>query len=181
MPLNGQKVLVLNRAYLATNIISWQRAISMVYGGKAETVSDRDDVEIHTVERNYRLPSVIRLLIYAGFPRFAPRFTRRNIYLRDDYTCQYCGRRQESGRLNLDHVVPVSRGGATSWTNVVCSCHSCNLKKKNRTPAELGMKLLRQPRAPGNYMLYYLRGTEVPSDWADFLYWKKASSPLRQA
>ena len=171
--LNGQKVLVLNRAYLATNVIGWHRAIMLVYLGKAEMVSRNEELDIPTVNRKYPLPSVIRLLIYSGFPRFTPRFTRRNIYLRDNHTCQYCGKRFESARLNLDHVVPLSRGGVTSWTNVVCSCLNCNLKKKNRLPSEVGMKLAREPRVPGNYMLYRLRGMQVPEDWGDFIYWEK--------
>ena len=173
MGLNGQKVLVLNRAYLATNVISWRRAITLIFLGKAETVTENPEQVVRTSSRDYRLPSVIRLLMYSGFPRFTPRFTRRNVYLRDDHTCQYCGRRSDPSRLNLDHVIPISRGGFTGWTNVVCSCLSCNLKKRNRLPREAGMKLVREPRAPGNYMLYRLRGMELPSDWTDFLYWRK--------
>ncbi len=180
MALNGQKVLVLNRAYVATNIIGWQRAIMLVLLEKAELVSEHPELDIPTIRRRYPLPSVIRLLIYSGFPRFTPRFTRRNVYLRDEYTCQYCGVRYDAGRLNLDHVIPLSRKGMTGWKNVVCSCLSCNLKKRNRLPHEVGMKLVREPRAPGNYMLYRLRGMQVPEDWGDFVYWgKPARVPAR--
>lgn len=174
--LNGQRVLVLNRAYLATNVIGWQRAIMLVYLGKAEMVSENEELFIPTVNKRYPLPSVIRLLMYSGFPRFTPRFTRRNVYLRDNYTCQYCGRRQENNRLNLDHILPLSRGGVTGWTNVVCSCLACNLKKRDQLPEEVGMRLNRKPRVPGNYMLYRLRGSAVPEDWSDFLYWEKKPS-----
>ena len=98
--------------------------------------------------RRIRVPRVIVLLAYDHLPKARVRFSRFNIYARDDNTCQYCGRRFRRAELNLDHVVPRSRGGSTTWENVVCSCIPCNLRKGGRTPEEARMRLLRAPTRP---------------------------------
>jgi 5-methylcytosine-specific restriction endonuclease McrA len=100
------------------------------------------------VSRRIRVPRVVVLVAYEHLPKARVRFSRFNIYARDDSTCQYCGRRFPRSDLNLDHVVPRSRGGSTNWENVVCSCVPCNLRKGGRTPEEAGMRLLRHPARP---------------------------------
>ncbi|MBK8014924.1 MAG: HNH endonuclease [Deltaproteobacteria bacterium] len=158
-------VLVLNRVYQPVSITTVRRAFVLLYQGTARAI-DREfqtfDFEswaalsaelktkdvIHTVSRTIRVPRVIILQVYDRIPRLNVRFSRQNIYLRDQCTCQYCGRRLPRSDLNLDHVVPKSKGGRTTWENVVCSCIRCNLEKGGHTPAEAGMRLLKRPTRP---------------------------------
>jgi 5-methylcytosine-specific restriction endonuclease McrA len=157
-------VLVLNRVYQPVHITSVRRAFAMLYQGAARAIDaqfqtfDFDswsalsaaahEDAIGAVGRRIRVPRVIVLLAYDRMPRARVRFSRFNIYARDDNTCQYCGQRWARADLNLDHVVPRSRGGSTTWENVVCSCVPCNLRKGGRTPEEAGMRLLRAPARP---------------------------------
>ncbi|HSB20311.1 MAG TPA: HNH endonuclease [Anaeromyxobacteraceae bacterium] len=157
-------VLVLNRVYQPVHITSVRRAFAMLYQGAARAIdaqfqtfdfdswsalsaASHEDA-IGAVGRRIRVPRVIVLLAYDRMPRARVRFSRFNIYARDDNTCQYCGQRWARADLNLDHVVPRSRGGSTTWENVVCSCVPCNLRKGGRTPEEAGMRLLRAPARP---------------------------------
>ncbi len=158
------KVLVLNRAFLPVQITSVRRAFSLLYQGVAHAVDaqyrtfDFDswaDLSAAThhdtiglVNRVVRVPRVILLLAYDRVPRRHVRFSRFNIYSRDENTCQYCGQRFLRSELNLDHVVPRSQGGLSRWENVVCSCHACNRRKGGRTPEQARMRLLRAPRRP---------------------------------
>lgn len=137
----------------------------------------------------FRLPEVILLTEYNGFgPDSSPGprrlvFSRRNIYLRDRNTCQYCGKRFHTNDLNLDHVVPKSKGGQMTWQNIVLSCIACNDKKRNRTPKEAGMSLVRKPmvpkpsevKRPWGERLKRKIGSNVPETWETFLgklYWE---------
>lgn len=158
------KVLVLNRSYLPIHITSVRRAFSLLYQGAARAVNEQyqtfdfnswtelsvsvHDESIGLVNRAIRVPRVILLLTYDRVPKRRVRFSRFNIYARDRNTCQYCGQRFPRAELNIDHVIPRSRGGLSTWENVVCSCHACNRRKGGRTPDEAGMKLLRRPRRP---------------------------------
>jgi len=157
-------VLVLNRVYQPVHITSVRRAFALLYQGAARAIDEAFQLfdfeswaalsaaahedAIRTVDRRIRIPRVIVLVAYEHLPKTRVRFSRFNIYARDDNTCQYCGRRHRRAELNLDHVVPRSRGGSTSWDNVVCSCIPCNLRKGGRTPDEAGMRLLRAPVRP---------------------------------
>jgi 5-methylcytosine-specific restriction endonuclease McrA len=157
-------VLVLNRVYQPIHVTSVRRAVTLLYQGVARALDEEFrqlDFEswaelaavagreaIHTPTRAIRVPRVIVLVAHAHLPRHRIRFSRLNVYARDGSTCQYCGRRMARSDLNLDHVVPRSRGGVTSWENVVCSCVPCNLRKGGRTPEEAGMRLLRAPARP---------------------------------
>jgi 5-methylcytosine-specific restriction endonuclease McrA len=118
-----------------------------------------------------RVPRVLHLLRYERTPRAAVRLTRANLMLRDEAQCQYCSRRPGNRELNVDHVLPRSRGGEDSWTNLVISCRSCNLKKGRRTPAEAGMKLLNEPKRPrwstAKQILMVMR--EPFAEWQPFL------------
>ena len=156
------KVLVLNRSYLPVHITVVRRALSLLYQGIARAVDEQyrtfdfaswadlaaDEDSIGLVDRAIRVPRVILLQGYDRIPRRYVRFSRFNIYSRDQNRCQYCGRQFPRAELNLDHVVPRSKGGTSIWENVVCSCHRCNRLKGGRTPAEAGMRLIRQPRRP---------------------------------
>ena len=165
-------VLVLNRLWQAVNICAGQRALGLLCTGHAQAVHEEDgDFDtytfdewclyapgqelgpddhpaVHTVSLQVFLPRVILLHVFDRLPRRDVRFSRDNLFRRDHHTCQYCGRQFDPRHLNVDHVKPRHRGGQTSWTNVVCSCLSCNSRKGNRTPAEAGMHLLREPRKP---------------------------------
>lgn len=138
-------VLVLNASYEPINICAARRALVLVLKGvaSAEEVSAHN---IHSARTSTRLPSVIRLLEYRRIPHQTRALSRKNILMRDRYTCQYCHRVMPSGELTLDHVIPRSRAGESSWENLVACCHPCNNKKGNRTPEEAGMKLSRAPR-----------------------------------
>src|SRR5271166_1794498 len=160
----NSKVLVLNRSYLPVHVTSVKRAFALLYQGVAHAVDEhyhtfdfdswRDlaiDVEherLGVVGGLIRVPRVLLLIAYERVPKRHVRFSRFNIYARDNNTCQYCGRRFSRSELNLDHVMPRSRGGSSTWENVVCSCHNCNRRKGGRTPEEANMLLMRRPRRP---------------------------------
>jgi 5-methylcytosine-specific restriction endonuclease McrA len=162
MSVLNTKVLVLNRSYLPVQVTVVRRALSLLYQGIARAVDEQyrtfdfaswadlaaEQDSIGLVDRAIRVPRVILLLAYDRVPRRYVRFSRFNIYARDQNRCQYCGRQFSRAELNLDHIVPRSKGGASSWENVVCSCHPCNRLKGGCTPAEAGMRLIRPPRRP---------------------------------
>jgi 5-methylcytosine-specific restriction endonuclease McrA len=156
-------VLVLNRNYQPVHVTSVRRALSLLYQGVAKAIDDQyrlyefpdwaqlsahNHDAIATVSRRIRVPRVLVLSAYEYMPRGRVRFSRLNIYARDNDTCQYCGRQLPRCDLNLDHVLPRSQGGKTSWENVVCSCVECNLKKGGRTPDQAAIKLLKRPVRP---------------------------------
>lgn len=158
------KVLILNRSYLPIHVTSVRRAFSLLYQGIAQAVNEQyqtfdfdswsdlsvsvRDESIGLVNRVIRVPRVILLVGYDRVPKRQVRFSRYNIYARDDCTCQYCGCKLARHELNLDHVIPRSRGGTSTWENVVCSCHDCNRRKGGKSPQEARMTLLRKPYKP---------------------------------
>ncbi len=162
MSVLNTKVLVLNRSYLPVHITVVRRALSLLYQDVARAVDEQyrtfdfaswadlaaDEDTIGLVGRAIRVPRVILLVAYDRVPRRYVRFSRFNIYARDQNRCQYCGRQFQRAELNLDHVVPRSQGGTSVWENVVCSCHRCNRMKGGRTPAQAHMRLIRMPRRP---------------------------------
>lgn len=160
-------VLVLNNLYQAVQVTGVRRAFRLFCAGRARAVAadfttydfenwcdlppGADDDVIRTPRRAIRVPRVIQLLHYDRVPYREVRFTRRNIFYRDRNRCQYCGRSFPQRELNLDHVIPLSRGGTSCWENVVCACLACNGRKGNRTPQEAGMSLVRTPRKPAGH------------------------------
>ena len=138
-------VLVLNASYEPINVCGARRALILVLKGVA-SAEETSAAAIHSARNIVHLPSVIRLLEYRRIPRQTRSLSRKNILMRDRYTCQYCHRTLPSAELTLDHVVPRSRAGESNWENLVACCNSCNNRKGNRTPDEAGMKLARQPR-----------------------------------
>ncbi|MCS7026668.1 MAG: HNH endonuclease [Bryobacteraceae bacterium] len=138
-------VLVLNASYEPINVCAVRRALVLVLKGLAAT-EEHTVAEIHSSRQSFPVPSVIRLLEYRRIPHQSRALSRKNILLRDRYTCQYCGKTLPSSELTLDHVVPRSRGGESSWENLVACCNPCNNRKGNRTPEEANMRLNRPPR-----------------------------------
>lgn len=140
-----QPVLVLNASYEPINVCAARRAIVLVLKGIART-EEENGHHLHAARMAMRVPSVIRLLEYRRIPHQTRALSRKNILLRDRNTCQYCTRVLGSAELTLDHVLPRSRGGPSSWENLVACCHTCNHKKGNQLPHEANMKLVREPR-----------------------------------
>jgi 5-methylcytosine-specific restriction endonuclease McrA len=154
----------LNRFFSPVTVTTARRAFVLLYGRAGRAVDAQGDTHdfegwrntpggieddyIPIVGGRIRVPRVLHLQRYDRAPRFTVRLTRKNLMIRDGFQCQYCGHRPSQRDLNLDHVIPRSRGGADSWENLVVSCRSCNLKKGRRTPVEAGMALLRQPHVP---------------------------------
>src|SRR5438309_8242314 len=137
-------VLVLNASYEPINICGARRALVLVLKGVA-SAEEESTHAVHSARACLRLPSVIRLLEYRRIPHQTRALSRKNILMRDRYTCQYCHRTMPSGELTLDHVIPRSRAGESAWENLVACCHFCNNLKGSRTPQEAGMQLLRHP------------------------------------
>jgi len=163
-----EKVLVLNRSYQAVQVTTVQRAICHLVKGTAKVITP--DWTTHTLEEwieasrfytngngkmihspslSFLAPDAIYLVTFDRLPRVEVVFSRANLLIRDRYTCQYCGKSVKNPKdRTIDHILPRSRGGKTTWDNVVLCCRKCNLKKGDRTPEEAGMKLLSKPRAP---------------------------------
>jgi 5-methylcytosine-specific restriction endonuclease McrA len=130
---------------------------------------------VRSVNFEIQVPRVIRLLFYDRMPRQKLRLNRRNIFARDGNRCQYCGKNFPSSELSFDHVVPRSRGGETTWENIVCACVACNVKKGGRTPKEANMKLIRPPVRPKHSPLLAIKlGNPKYESWRSFVanaYW----------
>ncbi|MFQ5739252.1 MAG: HNH endonuclease [Acidobacteriota bacterium] len=167
--------LVLNATYEPLQIVPWQRAVRMLFQRKVEVVAEYDR-EIRSVSLSIKMPSVLRLLHYVKVRHYHQRvrFTRANLYVRDGYCCQYCGRRLGASSLTYDHVLPVARGGEKSWENIVTCCVPCNRRKANRTPQEAGLRLLRMPKAPAGFphkIRFYFHQKAAPESWRDYIFW----------
>ena len=187
-------VLVLNRGFFPVHVTSVRRAFCLLYAGLARAINEQyetfdypswsalsvaaGDEADGLVGRAVRVPRVVVLVAYDRVPRRNVRFSRRNIFVRDRNTCQYCGRSFHSSELNLDHVVPRSQGGKTSWENIVCSCVPCNKRKGGHRPDQAGMRLGVPPRTPrwSPEYAFSLR-TPIHREWVpflnviDFTYW----------
>ena len=162
-------VLVLNQNYEPLNICNAKRALVLIIGGKAE-VLEHNCSEYRSPSRSFRLPSVIRLHGLVKRPRPSVKLTRREVFLRDSYTCQYCG--VQTRDLTIDHVMPKSRGGAHTWENLVSACRPCNHRKGGKTLAEARMILRRPPVQPraGRYYTIQRRLSNSPrEEWSKFI------------
>jgi 5-methylcytosine-specific restriction endonuclease McrA len=185
-PMVNTAVLVLNAQYQPIHVTSVKRAFTLMYMGAARALdrelrsfdfadwaalsaASSDDV-VHTASRVIRVPRVIVLQVYDRIPRTKVRFSRLNIYARDNNTCQYCGQHLPKTQLNLDHVKPRAQGGRTTWENVVCCCIPCNLRKGARTPEEAGIKLLRRPMRPRWTPMFRTPGGRIAyKEWMPFI------------
>ena len=174
-PPSGHPALVLNAdfrplSYYPLSLWPWQETIKAVFLDRVDVVSTYDQV-VRSPSFEMPLPSVVALKSYVTQDR-APAFTRFNLFLRDAFSCQYCGHGEE---LTFDHVIPRSRGGRTSWENIVTACAPCNLRKGGRTPKEAQMPPARPARRPSSFELQEL-GRRFPphhlhQSWMDYLYW----------
>lgn len=166
------QTLTLNMSYAPCGVVPWQQALTLVFLGKAEVLETYDD-EVHSTHLVFKVPAVIRLLRKFRRDKKRVKFSRVNVCARDDFRCMYCGTKKAIGELSYDHVVPKSRGGKTEWKNIVAACYDCNRKKANRTPAEAGMKLRKQPVQPTSTPAVVLRVSRenAPAAWRDYLYW----------
>jgi 5-methylcytosine-specific restriction endonuclease McrA len=166
------QVLLLNASFEPLNVINWKRALKLVFLEKVEVleVSER---EVHSATHSLRVPAVVRLLRFVGFQKRDVKFSRQNIYARDKFRCQYCGEKLPPRELTCDHVIPRSRGGRTTWTNIVTCCRPCNRRKGGRTPAEAGFRLLRKPMRPSWVLGFHARFTlhQPPPSWRGYLFW----------
>ncbi len=180
------EVLVLNKSYLPVHVTTVKRAFTLLYEGIAKVVdkqftiydfknwaelkAEYDDDVIGIVQRVIKVPRVIVLVAYDRIPKKHVRFSRLNIFSRDKNTCQYCGESFSRTELNIDHIIPRSVGGLSTWDNVVCSCFECNKKKGGRTPEQAGMKLIRKPRKPEwtPYAAFNFKHI-LYEEWAPFL------------
>ncbi|MFL5242924.1 MAG: HNH endonuclease [Gemmataceae bacterium] len=194
-------VLVLNKLFLAIHIISVRRAFSLLCKDLAEVVSledgqfatynfatwrevseyrarfyrQEDDDWVRTVSCEIQVPRVIRLMGYEKLPKQTVKFNRRNIFARDNNQCQYCGKKHPTTELSLDHILPRSQGGLSTWENIVCACVNCNVKKGGRTPKQAHMTLIRKPEKPKRSPMLNLKLTHRKyQSWRTFLenaYW----------
>jgi 5-methylcytosine-specific restriction endonuclease McrA len=194
-------VLVLNKMFMAVHVISVKRAFCLLFKELAEVVSledgqfatydfetwrelsefrranfrEEDDDWVRTVNTEIQVPRVIRLLAYDKLPKQTVKFNRRNIFARDHNQCQYCGKKFPTCELSLDHVVPRSQGGGSTWENIVCACVGCNVRKGGRTPKQAHMHLIRKPEKPKRSPVLNLKLTQKKyRSWQAFLdsaYW----------
>jgi len=173
----SEPVLILNRNYVAQDFVTARKAVNLLMQGRAEALDiegeepnrkyftydfeswkelsefkaefEREQhIWLRTVNRHIAVPSILRLTHYGEYRRRKVKLNRHNLFARDGFRCQYCGKKFKSSDLTLDHVIPKSRGGKLEWHNLVCACVACNTRKSARTPREAGMRLVREPKAP---------------------------------
>tara|TARA_Y100000590_G_scaffold311243_1_gene351656 strand:+ start:113 stop:667 length:555 start_codon:yes stop_codon:yes gene_type:complete len=178
MNYSGNPALVLNAdfrplSYYPLSLCSWQDTIRSVFLDRVSIIESYEQ-EIRSPTISIKLPSVIALKDYV-MPKRQPAFTRFNVFLRDNFTCQYCYKRFSANDLTFDHLVPRCMNGKTTWTNVVSACTNCNLKKGRRLVNNIDMKLLRNPKKPNSIELQN-NGRNFPPNylhesWRDYLYW----------
>ena len=194
-------VLVLNKVFMAVHVISVRRAFCLLFKDLAEVVAleegafatydfaswqevsafraanyrQEDDDWVRTPTAEIQAPRVIRLLDYDKVPKQTVKFNRRNIFARDHNQCQYCGRKHSTSELSLDHVIPRSQGGGTTWDNIVCACVDCNVRKGGRTPRQANVTLIRKPEKPKRSPLLAMKLSQRKyQSWQSFLdsaYW----------
>ncbi len=186
----SRPTLVLNRSWQPVGVAAVARSLTLVWNGNALIVDPADfrqynwddwasltpqegELCIRAVTFKLRVPEVITLTNYDRVPAKTVTFSRRNIYKRDKYTCQYCNARPKSEELTIDHIVPRSQGGTSNWENCVLACLDCNARKANRTPERANMPLLRKPERPAWRPMYVWHNVRIAS-WSKFLseaYW----------
>ena len=160
-------------SYFPLSLLSWQNSIKAVFLARVNVVSEYER-KVHSPSRKITLPSVISLKQFVPMNR-RPAFTRFNVFLRDRFSCQYCGNAKQVEELTFDHVVPRARGGRTMWSNEVAACAPCNLRKGHQAPDRAGIYPLRKPTQPTNFELQESGRAFPPNylheSWRDFLYW----------
>ena len=161
-------VLVLNLNYVPVNVCTVRRAVVLLVKEKAELLENHRG-QLRTVDRVIDAPSIIRLAYLVKRPFLPRKLSKKEVFLRDRYTCQYCAKKNQD--LTLDHVVPRRQHGPHTWDNVVTACTRCNLRKAGRTPAEAKMKLAKIPRAPDPNPYLILQNRQILEEWQPYLPW----------
>ena len=162
-------VLLLNSSYEPIQFVSETKAITLLYKNKVETLAEWNDHKINSASMSFNVPSVIKLHTYVQTKRVLPRFCKRSLFVRDNGNCQYCGKTLSINNMTIDHVVPKSKGGKTSWKNCVACCRMCNIKKSNKSLSQLiDVRLRCSPRVPDVCNIVLSSNTSsVIDDWND--------------
>ena len=162
-------MLVLNATFEPINVCTVRRAAVLLLKEKAE-ILERGRRELHSDSLTIPVPMVIRLVRYVSVPRDTHRrkITRRAVFARDEWTCQYCG---SNGNLTVDHVIPRSKGGGSTWENIVASCAPCNRRKGDHLPNHVGMQPRRPPKTPSPHVFIHVASPRIPAAWRQYLAW----------
>ena len=161
-------VLLLDSSFYPIRIIDWKRAMTLFFGGRAQIIEHHEDRYIKSPSKDYPLPKVIRLITKFSHISYV-KFSRDHVFYRDNFKCQYCAASFKKSELTLDHVMPKSRGGDTSWVNIVTACKTCNNKKADKTPTEAKMPLMNRPKEPNALGMMIKKVSH--SDILDFKNW----------
>ena len=165
------QTLLLDSSFYPIQMIDWKKALTLFFTQRAEVVENHTDVIVRSTHDSYQLPKVMRLFCKVGNIT-SVKFNRLNVFYRDDFTCQYCRGPFKARELTLDHVIPKSKGGDTSWDNIVSACAPCNNKKADKLPHQTTMKPLKQPKEPKRGAMFILRLSRKEKllwqDWFSF-------------
>lgn len=167
----GKTVLLLNSTYEPLGVISWYKAVVLTYRSKATVVETYDDFPITTVNFSFDCPAVVVLNKYAHTRNRDIAFSRSNVFSRDHYTCQYCGSQPGPNNLTLDHVIPRSKNGSTSWDNITTACVRCNAKKADKNLEDAGLILKSMPKKPDSFssVIKTQQGGILPNEWRGYI------------
>lgn len=173
--MSNTTTLLLDQSYRPVKVIPWQRAITLLFLGKIEIIETYEN-EVRSTSVVFKMPAVARLIRAFKRPKKPVKFSRVNIYSRDNWCCQYCGKQFSMANLTYDHVIPRNQGGKTTWTNIVSACggaDGCNTRKGGRTPEQAGMKLRKKPKRPTwvPAVQVVVSQESCPDAWRDYLYW----------
>lgn len=161
-----KKVLVLNLDHTPIAVVTVQKALVLTFLEKVTVLADYSFLSVRTVDREYNYPAVVRLYEYKNVPYRGVLLNRHNLFRRDNHECQYCGSQKH---LTVDHVVPRSKGGASSWTNLITACHRCNVQKGNKMPEEAGVVMKRPPFKPNLSYFLVEYAEKNAEEWIPFL------------
>lgn len=164
----NRRVLLLNQNFEPLTVTGAKKAICLLYLKKAELVAAYEGLKVRSISSSLPLPSVLRLSYYVRVRRREIPLTKRNIYRRDNYRCQYCGRTNIP--LTTDHIIPKSLGGKDTWENLVTACTECNTKKGAKTSKEFPLKLIRRPKKPNLFSFLLHSIPKMPEDWKPYLF-----------
>lgn len=172
MQATNEQTLVLDQSYRPVEIVPWWVAVALHFKNKVEIVEEYD-VDVRSTYLVIKCPAVVRLVRRFRRDKKPVKFSRVNIYGRDKFTCQYCGKKFPMKGLTYDHVIPRAQGGKTVWENIVSACNDCNRDKGGRTPSEAKMKLLKKPVQPTDTptIVIPISRESAPAAWRDYLYW----------